>query len=99
MLTIVEESVTFTKDLTDVKVSKLPGSACFECEFSKPNAPLTWYKDDKPIKNGAKYEIEARGRMHTLTIKGVDSEDDGVYKAMVKNAKTTAKLFVQSRFR
>ena len=90
-----DESISFTKELSDVKVTKLPSTIDLLCEVSKSNLPVTWYRDDRPIKNSAKFEIEARGRTHRLTIKGVESEDEGVYKATVKNIKTMAKVTVQ----
>jgi len=91
-----DESISFTKELSDVKVTKLPSTIDLECELSKSNMPVTWYKDDRPIKSSAKYEIDARGRSHRLTIKGIDAEDEGVYKATTKNIKTTAKVAVQA---
>ena len=87
--------MAFTRELQDVKVTRLPSSASFECELSRPNVPITWYKDDQPLRRSQRLDLDAEGRVHRLTIKNVESADEAVYSAVAKSARTAASLSVQ----
>jgi len=77
-------------------VTRLPKTVTFECEVNKLNAPVTWYKGDQPLRGNQRLDIESSGKVHRLTIKGVDADDEAVYSATIKSAKTSAKLLIQS---
>jgi hypothetical protein len=98
MIFDAEESLVFTKDLSDVKITRLPGKAIFECELNRPNVQITWYKDDQPLRKSQRLDIDCEGKVHRLTLKNVDSADEATYTAVVKKAKTAAKLSVQSSY-
>lgn len=85
----------FTKDLQDVKVTRLPSSASFECELNRPNVQVTWYKDDQPLRRSQRLNLDAEGRVHRLNIKNVESTDEAVYSIVAKNIRSAAKLSVQ----
>ena len=95
LLCNAEESIVFTKDLRDVKVTKLPSSASFECELNRSNVPVTWYKDDQPLRRSQRLSLDAEGRVHRLTLKNVESADEAVYSVVAKSARSAAKLSVQ----
>lgn len=40
----------------------------------------SWVKDDEPIKQSSHFEVGSAEGVHTLTIKGVTSDDSGIYK-------------------
>jgi len=90
-----EEAIVFTKELSDIKVTRLPSTVNFECELNRPNVQVTWYKDDQPLRRSQRLNIEVEGRVHRLTIKNVDSADEAVYSVVVKNVRSAAKLSVQ----
>jgi len=90
-----EESVVFVKDLQDIKVTRLPSSPSFECELNRSNVPVTWYKDDQPLRRSQRLALDVEGRVHRLTIKNVESADEAVYSIVAKNARSAAKLSVQ----
>ena len=87
-----------TRDLSDVRVTRLPASATFECELSRANVGVTWYKDDQPLRRSQRHDIDADGRLHRLSIKNVDHTDDGLYSITAKNARSAAKLSVQCQY-
>jgi titin len=88
--------MAFTKDLSDVKVTRLPGTAAFQCELSKANVPVTWYKDGEQIRKNPRYSIETEGRIHRLTVKHVENADEGTFSCLAKNVRTSGKLSIQS---
>jgi len=91
------DSIVFTKDLSDIRVTRLPGAASFECELNRANLPVTWYKDGEPIRKNPRIIVDCEGRTHRLTVKNIESADEGTYSCTTKNAKTAAKLTVQSK--
>jgi len=95
LLCTAEEAVAFTRDLSDVKITRLPSSASFDCELSRPNVPVTWYKDDQPLRRSQRLNIEAEGRVHRLNIRNVEAADEAVYSVVAKNVRSAAKLSVQ----
>jgi titin len=96
MVHVAEESMAFTKDLSDVRITRLPATASFQCELSRPNVPVTWYKDGEPLRKSPRVSVDSEGRIHRLTVKNVESADEGTYSCSAKNMRTSAKLSVQS---
>jgi len=88
----------FTKELQDVKVTRLPSSISFECELNRPNVQVTWYKDDQPLRRSQRLGLEVEGRVHRLSIKNVESADEATYSVVAKNSRTAAKLSVQCEY-
>jgi len=85
------------RELENKKTNKIPDTVTFECELSLEGAAVEWYKGDRALKNGEKYEIVARGAVHKLTINDVDGRDAGEYSAVFKNKSTTASLAVECK--
>ena len=96
-LYFAEDVIAFTKELEDVKVTKLPKTVIFTCELNKPSTQVTWYKNEQPLRRSQRMDIEAEGRVHRLTIKDISDADEADYSAVVKNIKTAARLTVQSK--
>jgi len=95
---LTEESIAVTRELSDVKVTRLPCNAVFECELSRSNVPVTWYKDDQPLRRSQRLNLDVEGRVHRLTLKNVDSADDALYSVVAKNVRSAARLSVQCQY-
>ncbi|CAH1802732.1 unnamed protein product [Owenia fusiformis] len=97
MLARYEELIEFKKELEDITLTRVPGTATFECELSKPDIALTWYKDGRPVRRDGKHHIEVDGKINRLTITDVDDDDVGEYAVAIKSKKSTATLKVQAK--
>jgi hypothetical protein len=90
-----EEIIDFIRPLTDVKITKLPNSATYECELSKALDEVTWLKDGQPItKKDKRYQIIASGTVHKLVVKDLDGRDEGEYTVVAKSNKSKATLAI-----
>lgn len=65
----------------------------------------TWGKDDEPINQSSHFEVGSAEGVHTLTIRGVTSDDTGIYKCetdanttSIFNVTIKGKLFSVLRF-
>ena len=45
----------------------------------------TWYKGDKELKPGAKYDMEVTPKHAILTVKKASKKDDGPYRVVMEN--------------
>lgn len=91
---LAEEKILFVRELTDIKVTKLPTKVEFECEISKSMVAVQWYKNDEPLKKSGKYDIETEGRVHRLIISDVDGQDEAKYSIFAKNNRSAADLTI-----
>ncbi len=91
-----EISVTFTVPLKDVTVT-VEESVILECELSKPNQNVKWFKNGTEIKPDKKRGIEPKmdKTKHTLTIPKSVVEDSAEYTVKLGNLETKGKLTVQ----
>jgi len=85
------------RKLSDVEVDQLPGVAVLECELNKPDVPVQWFRDNKPLAPSNKYKMLDDGPVHKLTITDVDGEDEGVYSVVASGKKSEATVFVEGR--
>ena len=69
----------------------------FECELTVDGATVEWYKGDRPIRSGDKYDVVQRGTVHRLTVNDVDAKDAGQYSAVFRNKSTRANLTVEGQ--
>ncbi|XP_041100602.1 obscurin isoform X4 [Polyodon spathula] len=95
-LIVTEPAVTFTKNLEDVSVPEKE-KVTLECELSRPNADVKWFKDDIVLKPGKKLGIISLGRKRSILIHKCAYEDQGLYTCDVVDSKTSAKLTVHAR--
>ena len=56
-----------------------------------PTPEVTWFKDDKELIKGDKYDIKVDGQIHTLFIKDCMPEDRGIYTCQAKNKNGTVR--------
>ncbi|XP_069047282.1 obscurin isoform X17 [Lepisosteus oculatus] len=95
-LIVTEPAVKFTKTLQDIKVPEKE-KVTFECELSRANVDVKWFKDDVELKPGKKLSIISQGRKRSLLIHKCAYEDQGLYACDMTDNKTSAKLAVHAR--
>jgi len=84
------------RQLENVTVTELGGTATFECELSRPNVKVQWMKGDKPILPGPKYDVVMDGAVHRLVVRDVIGADDVTeYSATVRGLTSKASLTLQ----
>ncbi|XP_075009992.1 obscurin-like protein 1 [Calonectris borealis] len=49
------------------------------CELSRPDATVRWLRDGQEVQPGERVQVEARGVLQQLTIRGVQPGDSGCY--------------------
>lgn len=60
----------------------------------KPKPEVTWFKDDKPLRETTNLKLTSRGDVHKIRIPIAKVEDAGTYKCEAKNdVVSTTKLF------
>lgn len=92
----VEPPVEFTKPLEDQTVEE-EATAVLECEVSRENAEVKWFRNGQEIHKTKKYDIIAEGRVRKLIIKGCTLDDARTYTCDAKDFKTSAFLNVERK--
>ncbi|XP_038654386.1 obscurin isoform X3 [Scyliorhinus canicula] len=95
-LIVTEPPVTFSKALEDIKVPE-KDKIIFECELSRANAEVKWFKDNVEIKPGKGYSIISKGRQRSLIIHHCGNEHQAQYTCDAVDCKSTAMLTVHAR--
>uniref|UniRef100_A0A674GNH5 Obscurin n=1 Tax=Taeniopygia guttata TaxID=59729 RepID=A0A674GNH5_TAEGU len=95
-LTVTELPVRISKPLADVSVTQKL-KATFECELSKPNANVKWFKDGKEIRQSKNIGIISQGNKRSLIIHKCEYEDQGTYTCQAAEDKTSATLKVHGK--
>ena len=95
MCTFSETGVEFVRKLSDVNVDEIPGTATLECELSRDDVPVKWYRDNTALLPSNKYKMIDEGPVHKLKITDVDGEDEGPYAVVAKGQKSEASVFVE----
>lgn len=94
-VTVEVENVSFTKklkktiEITEREILKL------ECETSH-SVSTVWYYNNKEISGMDHREVIQEGRKHKLIIKTSSTNDEGIYKCVVKNKKTECNVTVKA---
>lgn len=68
------------------------------CEVSKPNAEVTWFKGDKELPDGGRYEQISDGRKRILVIHNARPDDADKYSCRLPSSGTTGKLTVHGKY-
>ncbi len=91
-----EVSVVFAVPLKDMTVPT-DQLVVLECELSKPNQKVKWFKNGKEIKPDRKRGIEPKvdGKRHILKIPTAVTEDTAEYTVKFKEIQTKGKLTVK----
>nr|DBA25321.1 TPA: hypothetical protein GDO54_012866 [Pyxicephalus adspersus] len=95
-LLIKELPVKITKPLRD-KIAIEKHRAFLECQVSRANAEVKWYKKDKPIQPGNRYEIVSQGLYRKLIINEVEFQDEDTYTCDAGDDKTSAQLLIEEQ--
>ncbi|XP_065810254.1 obscurin isoform X2 [Labrus bergylta] len=95
-LKVKELPVKFVKKLRD-KIAMFKHRGHLECQVSRANAKVKWYKNKTEIKHGKKYEIKSEDVYRKLTINDVDSGDEDTYTCDATDDKTSCKLLVEEQ--
>jgi hypothetical protein len=96
-LIILEAPLEFIRPLTDIEL-KENQNATFECELNKSGVEVKWFRNGEPIKdNGKDILIDVDGKVHTLTLKKVDSANAAKYTAKTVGPSSSALLYVEGK--
>lgn len=93
---LVELPVKIVKPLRD-KIALWKHRGVLECQVSRANAKVRWFKKDVEIHPGEKYEIVSEGVYRKLVINDADYEDEDTYTCDAFDDKTSANFFVEGR--
>lgn len=89
-----EPPVEFTKPLEDQTVEE-GATATLECEVSRENADVLWFRDAQEIHKTKKYEMVVDGRKRALVIHDCTLDDSRTYSCDAKDFKTSCFLSVE----
>ncbi|XP_034146108.1 obscurin isoform X18 [Esox lucius] len=95
-LIVTEPAALISKPMEDVKVPEKE-KATLECEVSRTNAQVKWFKGDNELKPGKNLGIHSQGRIHSLIIHKCSKEDEGTYICQTCDDNSSAKLTVHAR--
>ena len=84
----------FTKPLKDVEVMESQEVSLI-CEVNKPGKTATWQCNGQDLSPSDHIHISADACTHSLTIPAAHLEDEAVYKCMVGDRKTSARVTVK----
>ncbi|GCC36963.1 hypothetical protein chiPu_0015463 [Chiloscyllium punctatum] len=92
-ITVREPPVTFLKELKDLRVPETT-AITLECELSRPNVEVIWYKDDLEMKPNKNVRIYSMGRKRIAQLGKCGVQDSGTYSCDAGECKTSGKLEV-----
>nr|XP_060639353.1 obscurin [Anolis sagrei ordinatus] len=95
-LKVKELPVRFVKPLR-VRIAIEKHRGFLECQVSRANAEVKWYKDNKEIHPGQKYEMVSDGVYRKLLINEAEFEDEGIYTCDAIDEKSTAQFYVEEQ--
>lgn len=65
------EPIIFTKDLPNLKLNKLNETVELDCEISRDDVKIQWFKDEVQLTRSDKYEFKSFGKTHKLIVNDV----------------------------
>ncbi|XP_010132076.1 PREDICTED: obscurin-like, partial [Buceros rhinoceros silvestris] len=92
-LTVTELPARISKPLVDIDITQKE-KVTFECELSRPNVDVKWFKDGKELRQSKKVGIVSQGTKRSLIIHKCEYEDQGTYTCEAAEDKTSATLKV-----
>ncbi|KAJ7405278.1 hypothetical protein WISP_141124 [Willisornis vidua] len=95
-LRVREPPVTMVRVPQDLGVPET-GVASFECELSRPNAEVKWFKDGQELRPGPNCRIYSAGRRRILQLSRCELADAGSYTCDAGDCQASAMLHVQER--
>ena len=92
------EVVKFIRELQNQKVTDLTSPIELECEISKKDVKLDWYKGKTKIKRDEKFEYMVEdSTVHKLIIQNPDADDATDYRAVYEKLETRASLTIAGK--
>ena len=76
-------------------MTELPGQAVFECELTKADVKVQWFKNGKPVTASEKCKIFAEGTVHRLVLDGVTGAETGEYSVIARGKSSKAMLTIE----
>ncbi|XP_039998756.1 obscurin isoform X7 [Xiphias gladius] len=95
-LIVTEPPAMISKPIMDISVPEKE-KVTFECEVSRTNADVKWFRGDVELKPGKNFGIHSLGRKRTLLISKCTPEDTGTYMCRTTDDNTSARLTVHAR--
>ncbi|CAJ1072456.1 obscurin isoform X18 [Xyrichtys novacula] len=95
-LVVTEPPAMISNPIMDTSVAEKE-KVTFECEVSRSNADVKWFKNDVELKPGKNFGIHSLGRKRSLVINKCTPEDAGTYICRTADDNTSAKLTVHAR--
>lgn len=78
-----------------VKIAMYRHRGLLECQVSRPNAQVRWYKNGKELLPGKKYQLISQDVYRQLTIDDVCSSDEDTYTCDAGDDETSCQLLVE----
>ncbi|KAG9270126.1 obscurin-like, partial [Astyanax mexicanus] len=94
VLTVTELPVHITRPLR-AKIAMYKHRALLECQLSRANAEVTWYKRNREIVSHGKYQVVSDGVYRQLTIDEVGTSDEDIFTCDAVDDSTSCQLFVE----
>ncbi|KAL8164796.1 UNVERIFIED_CONTAM: hypothetical protein K2H54_006969, partial [Gekko kuhli] len=95
-LKVKELPVKIVKPLR-IKIALEKHRGFLECQVSRPNAEVTWYKNDQEIFPSEKYEIVSDGVYRKLVINDTEFDDEDIYTCDAIDDKSSAQFYVEEQ--
>ncbi|XP_022616679.1 obscurin-like [Seriola dumerili] len=95
-LTVQELPVQIVRPLK-VKIAMYHHRGLLECQVSRPNAQVRWYKNRKELLPSTKYQVISQDVYRQLTIDNVCSSDEDTYTCDAGDDKTSCQLLVEEQ--
>ncbi|XP_035989347.1 obscurin [Fundulus heteroclitus] len=95
-LTVKELPVQIIRPLR-VKIAMYRHRGLLECQVSRPNAQVRWYKSRKELLPSKKYQLISQDVYRQLTIEDVRSSDEDTYTCDAGDDKTSCQLLVEEQ--
>ncbi|KAM7409839.1 hypothetical protein PAMA_001372 [Pampus argenteus] len=95
-LTVKELPVQIVRPLR-VKIAMYHHRGLLECQVSRPNAQVRWYKNRKELLPSKKYQLISQDVYRQLTIDNVCSSDEDTYTCDAGDDKTSCQLLVEEQ--
>lgn len=78
-----------------VKIAMYRHRGLLECQVSRPNAQVTWYKNRKELVPNKKYQMISQDVYRQLTIDDICSSDEDTYTCDAGDDNTSCQLLVE----
>ncbi|XP_039666656.1 obscurin isoform X9 [Perca fluviatilis] len=95
-LTVKELPVQIVRPLR-VKIAMYRHRGLLECQVSRPNAQVRWYKNRKELVPSKKYQLISQDVYRQLTIDNVCSSDEDTYTCDAGDDNTSCQLLVEEQ--